>query len=751
MEVDLTEPSTASTTPMETVNASVVNFDSEVKYSSKTMRDQFYSKITTNDAKKSWEATCNICQSTIRGTAGVTSNYNRHIKEFHKTQYDLWQQQSQSESSHGQRKITEALKIQKNLHSSASKTAVFPSNHPRQIELEKSIVEDLVIELGLPLSLIERAGFLKFMARVEPKFTVISRRSLTRSALPSLYSKMLEGLKSFCVTAKFISLTLDLWTDRRQRAFFAVTGASERRETLIIFVNSTDLFSVSGHAIVDSEFKSFLMSFDPVFGNHRAPLLLEMYETCINTFNIQTKLVRLITDSCSNNIAAFRGLIIPGFELYFLDDDSEDQVDSNSDEERSELDDIESEAAIIEFHNSLLQVFDSTSTNDESFRLPCYAHTLQLVIKDGLKGSASIRCSLEKVSKIAALSHSSTLVSEHFEKIHVNIPKANKTRWNSQYETVLTVIGVQPTDLNDILVKTQHRDLCLKPLDYQVLNEFVSLLALFADATTTTQAQNTPSISMVAPSILSIYQDLNFERGNVKHTSSLCECLLESLSCRFGGLLEQMCIRVDVADKKKNKRFYDLYKDPVYLIAAFLDGRFRLQWTSSSLLSDQLQQELVDKIQQLVIQQCFLLEYADKNPVNPMNDIRIISPPPPSPQTQTSMNTASPGVPKRKSLFVNMDKKGVKKTKSDPFEPVKKEICRYLDDDNGDSMLLVKQAAQYPLLSKLALKILSIPATSAPVERVFSQSGFLFRQHRASMTRATLQQLTMLKCNRDLF
>ena len=137
--------------------------------------------------------------------------------------------------------------------------------------------------------------------------------------------------------------------------------------------------------------------------------------------------MRLITDSCSNNIAAFRGLVTPGFELYFLDDDSEDQVDSNSDEERSELDDIESEAAIIEFHNSLQQVFDSTATNDESFRLPCYAHTLQLVIKDDLKGSASIRCSSEQVSKIAALSHSSTLVSEHFEKkIHVNIPKANK-------------------------------------------------------------------------------------------------------------------------------------------------------------------------------------------------------------------------------------------------------------------------------------------------------------------------------------
>jgi len=76
---------------------------------------------------------------------------------------------------------------------------------------------------------------------------------------------------------------------------------------------------------------------------------------------------------------------------------------------------------------------------------------------------------------------------------------------------------------------------------------------------------------------------------------------------------------------------------------------------------------------------------------------------------------------------------------------------KYVNDENTDSMILLKSSSIYPILSKLATKILSIPATSAPVERVFSQSGFLFRQPRASMIRTTLQQLTMLKCNRGLY
>ena len=63
-------------------------------------------------------------------------------------------------------------------------------------------------------------------------------------------------------------------------------------------------------------------------------------------------------------------------------------------------------------------------------------------------------------------------------------------------------------------------------------------------------------------------------------------------------------------------------------------------------------------------------------------------------------------------------------------------------------MLLQSTASiSYKTLSNLAVKYLCIPATSTAVERTFSQSGFIFRPHRARMSRKTLQQLTVLKCN----
>ncbi|CAF3795372.1 unnamed protein product [Rotaria sp. Silwood1] len=73
--------------------ASSTDVSSATKSVEKTAHDQFCPDIKMMNEKKSWEATCKICKGTIRGTKGVTSNYNRHIKDFHPTEYKSWQEQ----------------------------------------------------------------------------------------------------------------------------------------------------------------------------------------------------------------------------------------------------------------------------------------------------------------------------------------------------------------------------------------------------------------------------------------------------------------------------------------------------------------------------------------------------------------------------------------------------------------------------------------------------------------------------------
>ena len=53
-------------------------------------------------------------------------------------------------------------------------------------------------------------------------------------------------------------------------------------------------------------------------------------------------------------------------------------------------------------------------------------------------------------------------------------------------------------------------------------------------------------------------------------------------------------------------------------------------------------------------------------------------------------------------------------------------------------------------LHMLLEKIMCIPATSAPVERVFSHGGLFMRPHRARLGSKVLSKLVFLKCNKHL-
>ena len=295
------------------------------------------------------------------------------------------------------------------------------------------------------------------------------------------------------------------------------------------------------------------------------------------TFDIQTKVVRLITDNASNNLSAFGQLIIPGFESYFQSED-----DDEEDKERSDDD----ETSINSFEGELLED-DQTelfSVGDELIRLPCFIHTLQLVVKDGLTEVTSIRLAMAKVAGIATLSHKSTTVAEKLQDIKMSIPMAVSTRWNSQYVTVSKIVDIPNAMLIDILTEEKRTELVLSVKDIAILREFVSIFALFAEATTQTQTGSSVSVSLVAPSILGIYFDLESEAKVCKYTGPLCAVLLRSMKQRFGGLL--LNLELPVENNLKRRNTFSLFSDGLFLIATFLDAQFKLRWITQSALED---------------------------------------------------------------------------------------------------------------------------------------------------------------------
>ena len=132
-------------------------------------------------------------------------------------------------------------------------------------------------------------------------------------------------------------------------------------------------------------------------GSHSSDKLLNEYEAIIAQYDIQDKVVRLVTDNASNNVKAFGSLIVPGFETYFKEssdeftdeeNESEDDGDEKSDGEGTNGDEIYCD-------------YNKSFENNELLRIPCFIHTLQLVVSDGFRESNCIKAAMAKVSSIA--------------------------------------------------------------------------------------------------------------------------------------------------------------------------------------------------------------------------------------------------------------------------------------------------------------------------------------------------------------
>lgn len=86
---------------------------------------------------------------------------------------------------------------------------------------------------------------------------------------------------------------------------------------------------------------------------------------------------------------------------------------------------------------------------------------------------------------------------------------------------------------------------------------------------------------------------------------------------------------------------------------------------------------------------------------------------------------------------------------------VETELDMYLKDveENTDEQIdclkyWSEKRTSFPCLYKLCNQVFCVPATSAPIERVFSHGGILMRPHRSSLGVELFSNLLLLKCNR---
>lgn len=123
-------------------------------------------------------------------------------------------------------------------------------------------------------------------------------------------------------------------------------------------------------------------------------------------------------------------------------------------------------------------------------------------------------------------------------------------------------------------------------------------------------------------------------------------------------------------------------------------------------------------------------------------------------EVQPHTTSQSPGFQDVESESHQEDSAGLfsdyrKRRKQDPTTNPETQLNNYFGLCCGQPCLSFWDAnrAVLPALFPVAMKALSVPASSAPVERVFSHGGIIMRPHRARLADKTLSNLIFCKCN----
>jgi len=117
-------------------------------------------------------------------------------------------------------------------------------------------------------------------------------------------------------------------------------------------------------------------------------------------------------------------------------------------------------------------------------------------------------------------------------------------------------------------------------------------------------------------------------------------------------------------------------------------------------------------------------------------------------QWHNAATTAPPAKKQKVSLFGRYRVTATQSGSSQEKTPAQV-LASYTDMISVTDMQLtdIFKNEQFGCIRPLLQKVLCVPASSAPVERVFSQSGLIMKPNRARMSDALLGELVFLDCN----
>ncbi|CAF4015157.1 unnamed protein product, partial [Rotaria sp. Silwood1] len=611
---------------------------------------------------------CQLCNQDYKDKAGIFSNFIKHLKRKHLSEYEKTF-----------KKQDEGLLEEEIIECDGRPTTELSTSKFKQAQITLAIAKHLIIKCNLPPNLVENNAFRDFMKECNVKWTPVSAKYLKHDTIARFKEKVIKIIHDTLSAVDHLTLTVDGWTDRKCRSFLGVTCH---------FIN------------FKMEPESYLIDFVRL-KSHSGEYIHQTTESILDRFQIKEKVYKVVTDNAASMIKAYKfGLTI---DDEFNDSSREIQLLSKTNEM---LNDSYEDFDINNFHFIDIQHSDEDIIDyghSSDVRLSCFVHTLQLCIRDGLKNASHIPKVLGKCQALAKFSHKSSKMADLLEQLNKNIHKMNLTRWNSEYLLIKSIYSISKNEL-ELITSMMDNPVKFSSNDLTLLEEIIHILEPFYEITVKCQSEAAVTVSLVVPSIVHLISHLHDIKQDISFCSKLVEQLQESIKTRFSGITNRLNL-VDVAEN-------DPYGDTLYFMAAVLDPAFKFYWIRDLQLPIHMENRLKQNIIQLIIDEM------NKDSKKSKNDLNKVSS-----SSATITFTATSKV-KRRKLFNYDDSNMDDSNESTTLDPTV-ELNAYLNDPVRTKFSDYWFHSQLNMLKKMVIRVFSVQASSAPIERAFSHAGLI--------------------------
>lgn len=484
-----------------------------------------------------------------------------------------------------------------------------------------------------PFSLVDDPEFKKFVSLLCPNYKLPSRKTLSQSLLPQLYSDLVLEVRSKLDASTAVALTTDGWTSVNNQSFVAITAH---------YINSGSI--LCSNLLGCAEFSE----------RHTSINLATMLRSQCGEWGISSKLTAIVTDNASNIVAA---------------------------------------------------------ANQITKHIPCYAHTLNLIVKSGI---TPINYIIEKCKIIVQhfKKSSHALNKLHETQRQMSLPELKliqdvPTRWNSTYEMLRRLLANKDPVLATLAL-LQFEEVAVSNYEWKIIEHAINILDIFDEVTKELSAEKCVTISkamILSRNLVDYMKEQTNIPDLLAEMKEVCEKLLKEIGDRL--ILKE----------------HDFLPE-----ASLLDPRFKKPAFKNVKKFDTVHAALVAKIQSQVTMEM------DQSPSSAQPQIASL---PSSSKIwakfdkETDASTATNQSPKATAI-VEMDK-----YLSESLLPRLSDPLQWWD----------QRKLIYPHLYKLAMARLCIPGSAVPCERIFSKAGQVMTEKRNRLVTNKLSKLLFVQFN----